>query len=65
MIAHITKILAIVEKLSAIGENITNSHISVLCQCSLPPSYDTLITVLEEKSETELTPIFIKSKLTD
>ena len=37
---HITKILELVDKLSAIGERINDSHISALFLCSLPPSYD-------------------------
>lgn len=58
MIAHITKILEIGDKLSAIGEIINSSHISALLLCSLLHSYDTLITALETSFGVELKPIF-------
>lgn len=65
MTAHITKILEILDKLTAIVKNITDSHISALFLCSLYPSYDTLIRTLDASSEIELNPTFIKRKLTD
>lgn len=55
MIARVTKIREIGDKLSAIGENINSSHISTPVLCSLPPSYDTSITALGAKHETEIT----------
>lgn len=64
MVNHVTKILEIIDKLSAIGEEIKHSHTSVNA-ILLPPSYHTLITTLEAMPEEELTPAFIKSKLTD
>lgn len=65
MIKHISNILEIVDKLSAIGYNINDSHTSALFLCSLPPSYNTLITALEARPEYELSLEFIRSKLTD
>ena len=62
---HINKIYEIRDKLTAIGETINDQHLSALMLCSLPPSYDTLITALEARPELELTPAFIRSKLLD
>lgn len=65
LIKHFTNILEVIDKLSAIGETISNSHISALLLCSLLPSYNTFITALEAHPENELTPDFIKNNLTD
>lgn len=62
---HITKLLELVDKFKAIGENIKDDHIAALLLCSVPSSYDTLITALEARPEGELTPEFIKGKLID
>lgn len=65
VIKNITKIMEIVDKLAAIGEVIRDNHISALLLCSLPISYDTLITAFEASKEVELSPSFIQSKLID
>lgn len=62
---HINNILTLKDKLYAIGEEIADSHIVALLLCSLPHSYDPLFTVLEARSESDLTLEFVKSKLTD
>ncbi|XP_071037145.1 copia protein [Parasteatoda tepidariorum] len=60
MITHITKILEIVNKLKAIDEKISDSHLSAILLCSVPQSYDTLITALEARPEAELNSEFIR-----
>lgn len=65
MQAHINKLLELVDKLKAIGEIIKDNHISALLLCSVPSSYDVLITALEARPESELTPEFVKGKLID
>lgn len=51
LIKQITYILEVKDKLSAIGQIINDSHISALLLCSLPPSYNTLIIVLEARKK--------------
>ena len=65
MINHIIKIYLTCDKLTLISEEIKEKHLSDLLLCSLPGSYDTLITALEGRNEDELTLEFIKSKLID
>lgn len=65
IISHITKLLELIDKLAATRENIIDNHISVLFLCSLLPTYYTMITALEARTEVELTVSFIKSLLTD
>ena len=65
LIIHITKMLELIDKLRSIGEDINDSHISALMLCSLPKSYDNLITALEARPENELTSEFIRNKLID
>ena len=62
---HITKLLELIDKLKSIGENIDDSHVSALLLCSLPKSYDGLITALEARPENELNSEFIRNKLID
>lgn len=62
---HNNKILETVNILKAIVEKISNSHIYSFFLCSLPSSYDTLITAFEARLEDELNPEFIRSKLAD
>ena len=65
MINHIANIYQTRDKLISIGEEINDKHLAALLLCSLPGSYDTLITALESRNEEELTPEFIKSELID
>lgn len=60
MINHIIELLELKYKLSAIGENTTDSHISALLLCSLPSSYDTLITALEARTKLSLHSVSLK-----
>ena len=62
---HIANIYQTRDKLISSGEEINDKHLSALFLCSLPGSYDTLISALESRNEEELTPEFIKSKLID
>lgn len=64
MHAHINTILTLKDKLFAIGGEIKDSHIVALLLCSLPRSYDTLITALEARPENDLSLEFVKNKLT-
>lgn len=65
MSKHITRILELVHKLSAIAKTINDSHITALFLRLLPLSYDTLITALEARLEEELSSDLIWSKLMD
>ncbi|WP_331035945.1 retrotransposon gag domain-containing protein [Lactovum miscens] len=62
---HINNLLELIDKLKAIGEDIKENHIAALLLCSVPDSFNTLITALEARPEVELTSDFIKSKLID
>ncbi|GFS95595.1 retrovirus-related Pol polyprotein from transposon TNT 1-94 [Nephila pilipes] len=62
---RISQMLELIDKLKAVGEEIKANHIAILLLVSVPKSYDTLITALETRLENELTPEFIKNKLTD
>ena len=62
---HITKILEIVSKLRAVKEEIKDTHIGALILCSLPNSYESLITALEAWPEKELSLELIKNKVLD
>lgn len=65
MNSHINNILTLKDKLFAMGEEIAESHIVALLLCSLPHSYDPLVTALEARPEDDLTLEFINKKLTD
>lgn len=62
---HINYVLELAEKLMNIGETIKDSHLGAILLCSLPASYEVLVTSLESKTEQELTLDYIKSKLID
>ncbi|UYV64622.1 hypothetical protein LAZ67_3001360 [Cordylochernes scorpioides] len=62
---HITTMMELVDKLRTIGETLKDSHITAILLCSLPKSYSNLITMLESRSDDELTLEFTKNKLLD
>ncbi|GFT00959.1 retrovirus-related Pol polyprotein from transposon TNT 1-94 [Nephila pilipes] len=62
---HIAQVFELIEILKTVGEEIKDDYIVTFLLVSVPKSYDTLITALETRSENELTPQFIKNKLTD
>lgn len=53
------------DQLAALGEALKDKMIIALLLCSLPESYNTLITALETRSEDELTIELVKGKLLD
>ncbi|KFM70371.1 Retrovirus-related Pol polyprotein from transposon TNT 1-94, partial [Stegodyphus mimosarum] len=65
MIAHITHMMDLVERLKAIGENIPDQHVAALMLVSIPESYNNLITAIEAREETLITTDLVKTKLTD
>ena len=62
---HIKDVMQLSEKLTSIGEPIKETHLGAILLCSLPPSYDVLVTSLESKNEDELSFDYIQSKLID
>ncbi|GAB1862403.1 hypothetical protein CAJAP_03482 [Camponotus japonicus] len=54
-----------VDQLAALGETLKEKMTIALLLCSLPESYNTLITALETRSENELTIELVKGKLLD
>lgn len=65
MVIHITSTLEVFDKLSALGENVRDTHISAFLLCSLLVSYDVLFTTHDSRNEEELTWVLIKIKLLD
>lgn len=62
---HKNALVELVHKLKTIGEEIKDELISPLLLCSVTNRYENLITTLKAIPEGELTPEFIKRKLTD
>lgn len=62
---HINNILSLKDKIFTIGKEITESLICALLLCSLPHSYDPLVTAFQARPYVVLTLEFIKNKLTD
>lgn len=62
---HLNAMLNSVDQLAALGETLKDKMIIALILCSLPESYNTLITALETRNEDELTVELVKSKLLD
>lgn len=65
MESHLNTMLNAVDQLAALGEVLKDKMIIALLLCSLPESYNTLITALETRSEDELTIELVKGKLLD
>lgn len=57
--------LDLVDRLEALGETLKDKMVIAMLLSSLPDSYNTLITVLETRSEEEFTTELVKSKLID
>lgn len=57
---HVNKMLTLVEKLTALGEELKDHMIVAMLLSSLPESYSTLITALESRPEAELTLDLVK-----
>lgn len=62
---HINCMQEMIDKLAALGEQLKDEMIVAMLLCSLPESYNNLITALESRSEEELTTVFVKGKLID
>lgn len=65
MESHLNVMLNSVDQLAALGETLKDKMIIALLLCSLPESYNTLITALKTRSEDELTIELVKGKLLD
>lgn len=65
MESHLNAMLNSVDQLAALGEALKDKMIIALLLCSLPESYNTLITALETRSEDELTIELVMGKLLD
>lgn len=63
MEVHVNNMLEMIEKLRNQGENLSERWSVAFLLCSLPDSYDTLITALEARPEEDLTLDLVKSKL--
>lgn len=60
---YIQNILEVVDQFRRLGKIIPEDNIVVLLLCSLPESYDSLITSLEARPPEELCLEYIKGKL--
>ncbi|XP_071576174.1 cytochrome P450 4C1-like isoform X3 [Temnothorax nylanderi] len=65
MESHLNAMLNSVDQLTALGEALKDKMVIAMLLCSLPESYNTLITALETRSEDELTIELVKGKLLD
>lgn len=65
METHISNFSTHVNQLSALGQDLPDNLTAALLLGSLPEFYDTLVTTLETKPETDITTQFIKNKLID
>lgn len=63
MVKHINEIIEKVEEFSLHGDKIAEDFVVALILCSLPNSYDNLITALESRPANELKLEFVKLKL--
>ncbi|XP_051163516.1 uncharacterized protein LOC127282958 [Leptopilina boulardi] len=62
---HISEILTLINKLTALGEVLKDHLRATILLSSLPDSYSALITSLESRSETDFTLDFVKGRLID
>lgn len=60
---HLINLTDLFQKLTDLGEELSNSSIVGIILSSLPRSYDTLVTVLETRPEADLTLSLVQSKL--
>lgn len=62
---HLVQLSELVQRLVAMGEDLKEHWVIAVLLSSLPRSYDTLITALETRPETELKLEYIKGRLLD
>lgn len=62
---HLNSMSNLVDKLTALGEELKDPLVVAMMLSSLPDSYGTLITALESRPETDLTLNLVKGKLID
>lgn len=62
---HLNEITSLVDRLGALGEDLTEHLVIAMILSSLPDSYDGLITALEGRPEDELRLEFVKGRLLD
>lgn len=62
---HLGEITCLIDRLSAMGENLAEYLVVAMILSSLPESYSGLITALESRPEEDLRLEFIKGKLMD
>lgn len=60
---HIVEFLSIKNQLAAIGKKFEDDDLAAMLLSSLPDSYSTLVTTLENRPEKEITLEFVKGKL--
>ena len=54
-----------IEQLTALGQELPDNLVAALLLGSLPESYETLVTALESRPESDLTSQLVKNKLID
>jgi hypothetical protein len=62
---YIRSVLELVERLHGIGEDIPDFHVAALLLSGLPDYYETLVTALDARPDSELTLEYVKGKLVD
>lgn len=60
---HISSVVMLADQLRNSGDKISDAEVVTVLLCSLPDDYDSLITALESRSESDLTLEFVKSRL--
>lgn len=63
LLVHLNEMTALQNRLEVMNEGLTDRVFIALILSSLPPSYGSLINVIENKPEEDLTVDFVKSKL--
>lgn len=63
MTEHVNTMMDLVNQLETLGEKLADHLVVALLLCSLPDSYNTLITALESRDEKDLTLEMVKGKL--
>lgn len=62
---HITAMSNNINQLTALGQELPDDIVASLILSSLPESYNTLVTALESRPESDITSQFVKGKLID
>ena len=60
---HISGLINLIDKLTSMGETLAEKWMVAFLLCSLPDSYDTLITALESRPDDDLSFDFVKGRL--